>query len=185
VGLRPPRLLSLTNDNELRVSGAQWTADGKRWRRVDDPMPRVRFVPDWKVVEDPAALAGIDVRRTALLTEDIAAAPASSATATLAVDEPGRLLVHVSLRQPALLVTTEAYDRAWRARGSAGVSLKTVAVYGDYLGVVAQPGDYRLSLTFEPISMTHGIYTSLAGLILGALVGVCASWQRSPEVLRR
>jgi len=45
------------------------------------------------------------------------------------------------------------------------------------LGVVAQPGDYRLSLVFEPESVRRGIYTSLAGLIVVALLAAFPAYK--------
>jgi uncharacterized membrane protein YfhO len=143
-----------------------------------DPMPRVRFVPHWTVVDDPGNLSGIDVRQTALVTEDPRATQGIDATVALLVDEPGRLLVDVSARDSALLVTTEAYDAGWTATGPADGNLKTLPVYGDYLGVVVAPGDYRMSLTFAPRSIRTGLYTSLSGLIVVAFVVVLSSWKR-------
>jgi hypothetical protein len=179
VGLRPARRLTLVTDSELRVSGAQWVSGESGWSRVADPMPRVRFVPRWTVVNDPGALSGIDVRQTALVSEDPRATQGIDARARLVVDEPGRLLVDVSTRDSALLVTTEAYDLGWTATGrSDGVKLKILPVYGDYLGVVVEPGDYRMSLTFAPKSITTGVYTSLSGLIVVAFVVVLSSWKR-------
>ena len=174
VALPPVRTLTLSSASELRVSGAQWTANGTDWTRVDDPMPRVRVVPEWRVVANPAAIDGIDIRQTALLSEDPGARPGGDASATLAIDEPGRIVVDVSARGQALLVTTEAYDRGWRATGRSGAPLRTLPVYGDYLAVVAEPGDYRLLLAFEPASMRVGIYTSVTGSIVVLLIAALA-----------
>jgi hypothetical protein len=140
-------------------------------------MPRVRFVPEWKVVDDPGTLSGIDIRHTALVTEDLRAAPAVDATASLIVDEPGHIVVDVSTPRPALLVTTEAYDSGWRAT-AAGATLHSLPVYGDYLGVMVEPGDYRMSLGFQPDSIRIGVYTSLSGLIVIAIVAAFTSWKR-------
>ena len=175
VGLAPPRMLGLATIDELRVSGAQWLADDTDWTRIDDPMPRVRLVPDWRVVADPAELSGIDIRQIALVTEDPHASRGVVGTAKLAVDEPGRMLIDVSVRDRGLLVTTEAYDVGWRAVGGSR-ALHTLPVYGDYLGIAVEPGDYRMALTFEPASMRKGIYVSLAGLIAVAAVAATASW---------
>jgi len=169
VGLAAARLLTLEREDELRVTGTQWVTSATGWRRVADPMPRVRFVPDWRTIRRADALSRIDIRRTALVTEHFHATRGIDAKATLTVDEPGRMLVDVSASGPALLVTTEAYDRGWRATGRNG-DLQTLRVYGDNLGVVAEPGEYQLSLVFEPESFRMGLYTSLAGLIGVALL---------------
>ncbi len=177
VGLAPARSLTLQRDDELRVSGTQWVASATGWTRVTDPMPRVRFVPEWRVIRRADALSRIDIRRTALVTEHFHATPGIEAKATLTVDEPGRMLVDVSASGPALLVTTEAYDRGWRATGRNG-DLQTLRVYGDHLGIVAERGEYQLSLVFEPESFRKGVYTSLAGLIVVALLATLPAYKR-------
>jgi hypothetical protein len=180
VGLPPQRMLTLTTDSELRVSGAQWVSTAKGWTAVADPMPRVRFVPEWKVVEDPATLADIDIRRTAVVTGPLAAPETAGldASARLVADQPGQISLDVSTRTVALLVTTEAYDRGWQATSASGARLATCAVYGDYLGVVAEPGEYRITLAFKPDSIRNGIYTSLAGLLMIAGIAGFVSWKR-------
>jgi uncharacterized membrane protein YfhO len=141
-------------------------------------MPRVRFVPEWRISGDPTDLSGIDIERIALLTENPHVPSPTAASATLVVDEPGRMVVHVSSRTESLLVTTEAYDDGWRATGPSGQALHTMPVYGDYLGVVVTAGDYRLSLSFEPESMRRGILVSLAGAVLVALLAAFVSWKQ-------
>ena len=183
VGLPPPRVLTLSTDNELRVSGTQWVSDTSGWTRVADPMPRVRFVPDWRVVDDPGTLTGIDIRHTALVAYELPVTPGIDARATLVLDEPGRMLVQVSAAGPALLVTTEAYNRGWTATGSSGTTaLQTLPVYGDYLGVVIEPGTYQMSLAFKPESMRLGWYASLFGLILASIVTALGSWTGRSEI---
>ncbi len=178
VGLPPTRRLTLANDDELRASGAEWVADERGWRRVEDPMPRVRFAPDWRVVEDPADLSGIDIRRTALVTEAPRAQRDAEATATLVTDDPGRIVVQISAKSDALLVTTEAYDEGWRADGPSGTRLHTLRAYGDYLAVVAPAGDYQVSLSFDPPSMRQGILVSISGLLMVGLLAAFVSWKR-------
>ena len=181
VGLPPYRVLTLSTENELRVSGVQWVSGEAGWTRVADAMPRVRIVPEWKVVDDPGALSGIDIRRTALVTEEPTAATAGTNRmddrALLIADEPGCLTVDVSAGAAALLVTTEAYDRGWRATGASGARLRTLAVYGDYLGVVIEPGEYRMTLAFKPDSMRDGIIMSLTGLLMVIGIAVFVSWK--------
>jgi hypothetical protein len=178
VGLPPIRTLKLSTDDELRVSGAEWVSDGDEWRRIDHSMPRVRFVPEWRIGDDPTDLSGIDIERVALVTENPHVASPAAGSATLVVDEPGRMVVDVSSRTGSLLVTTEAYDDGWRATGPSGPALHTMPVYGDYLGIVVTPGDYQLSLSFEPQSMRRGILASLAGAVLVGLLAAFVSWKQ-------
>jgi hypothetical protein len=181
VGLPPHRRLPLSTENELRVSGAEWVSGPQGWRPVVDPMPRVRFVTEAKVVADPIRVAEIDVRRTALVTEDLHLTRPDGETtpsARLVDDGPGHIVLDVSTRVAALLITTEAYDHGWRASAASGTTLKTVAVYGDYLGVVAEPGEYRMTLLFKPDSMRGGAYTSGAGLMLIVVLAAFVAWTR-------
>lgn len=163
VGLSPRRALSLASSNELRVAGVEWVQNPD-WRRVADPMSRVRIVPEWLLTQQPvSALSGIDVRRVGLV--DRALPPLHpDATATAIADSAGRITADVSAPGHALLVTTEAYHPGWRATDGDRRELQTLRVYGDFLGVLLTPGEYRLALTFEPASMAAGIYTSVAGL---------------------
>jgi hypothetical protein len=170
VGLIPPRRLTLSTNDELRVSGAQWLSTGAGWTRVADPMPRVRLVYDWKVVGDAGGLSGIDIRRTALVTTTLPVPAASKGTVNLVLDAPGRIVVDVAVDGPALLVTTEAYDRGWRAAGRSGTALHTLPVYADFLGILVQPGSDRITATFEPESMRRGVVMSLSGAILIAVM---------------
>jgi hypothetical protein len=185
VGLIPSRSLALSTDAELRVSGVQWLSTAAGWTRVNDPMPRVRFVPHWKLTDNPAALSDIDVRQTALVAEDLTSAAEEinlvDATASLVVDQPGRMTVDVSTRAPALLVTTEAFDHGWRATGSSGSTLRTLPVYGDYLGILVQPGDYRLAVAFKPDSLRRGLYASLSGLVLTLVLATAVARTRSRQ----
>jgi hypothetical protein len=182
VGLIPARALTLSNESELRVSGAQWVSTANSWTRVPDPMPRVRFVADSRVVRDMSALSDIDIRHTALVAEDLNVIPPgadlSDARARVVVDDPGRILVDVSTRVAALLVTTEAYDRGWHVTGPSGAALRTLPVYGDYLGILVAPGTYSMSLVFKPDSMRRGIYVSLTGLLLISILATAVSWKR-------
>ena len=50
--------------------------------------------------------------------------------------------------------------------GRDGRELRTVAVYGDQLGVVLEPGQDQVVLQFEPSSFRSGVYVSLAGVVL-------------------
>ena len=127
-------------------------------------------------MEDSGTLTGVDIRRAALVRSEVRATPGVEATATLLRDEPGRMLIQVSAPGRALLVTTEAYGRGSTATGPAGTTaLQVLPVYGDYLGVVVEPGNYQLSLVFKHRSLRVGWYVSLSGLILTGIVTAVAS----------
>jgi hypothetical protein len=178
IAFAPVRTLSLSTVDGLRVSGANWVSDESGWIPVADPMPRARVVPEWRVARDPTALSGIDIRRTALVTKDLDAPGGQYGTATVVLDEPGRMLLDVATPRRALLVTTEAFDSGWKAYGRSEMTpLQTLAVYGDYLGLVLEPGEYRVFLSFEPASFKHGIYLSVSGLFLVVAVAGLAHFR--------
>jgi hypothetical protein len=76
----------------------------------------------------------------------------------------------------AILATTESYHQGWRTTGPEPV-LSTLRLYGDYLGVLLEAGEYRLILTFNPSSSLYGVWLSIAGLFIA--FGLAAGLGRS------
>ena len=137
-------------------------------------MPRVRMVSEAIVSHDPAgSLRDIDIARTALVSADLALpSQQGRKVARVVADVPGRLEVDVETDERALLVTTESFHRGWRAT-SPTARLETARVYGDLLGAVVGPGQYRLTLQFDAWSSRVGIVVSLAAIgFLGLLAFV-------------
>ena len=166
VGLSPAHAMPLSTSRELRVAGVEWVRTEDGWERVPDPMPRVRLVPEAVAAADPVqALATVDVRRVALVERDIPGL-ASTGKATLVEDAAGRIMMDVASPGRTLLATTEAWHAGWKAVAADGRELRTVRVYGDCLGIVLEPGQYRVSLIFAPWSFTAGVYLSIAGALL-------------------
>ena len=164
VGLAPTRVLQLTTLNELRMAGVDWVQRPDGWRRVSDPMPRLRIVSDVRVTPEPAGEVGVvDVERTAIVDHALPALD-PRATVTAVADTWGAMSVDVNSAGNALLATTEAYHPGWMAVGAGSHPLQTVRIYGDYLGVVLEPGEYRVSLTFAPASFRRGAYMSILGV---------------------
>jgi len=180
VGLYPRRLLEPTTEAALRVGGVEWVKTIEGWNRVADPAPRVRIVPQVQISDDPAAdIGSIDTRNVALVDREIPGPLASpgQASAVLVVDEPGRLELDIDAQQRALLSLTESYYPGWKA--SANSSLTILPLYGDYLGILLEPGRYRLVLTFEPRSVRYGWYLTVSGLLGAALLSLVAAQRRT------
>jgi hypothetical protein len=170
VGLAPARRMSLTTTEELRVVGVEWVRSEAGWEPVSAPMPRVRILGDAVVSWDPAgALAGIDIRRTAIV-ESAMDGLSTSGSVTLVDDRPGRTVLDVISPGRSLLVTTESWHAGWTAVRRDGHELRTLPVYGDLLGVLLEPGQGEVVLQFEPSSFRSGVYVSLAGAVVLVIV---------------
>jgi hypothetical protein len=180
VGLAPSRVLPVDEPRTLRLAGVEWVKAGPEWQRVAAPMPRVRLLFEALESANPARdLDTIDIARTALVS---AAAPVldsrGQGRAEIVVDQPGRLEVDIALSGRAILATTESYHQGWRGAGSER-ALPTLRLYGDYLGVLLEPGEYRVILTFSPASSRYGVLFSILGLFiafgLAAVLGRAAA----------
>jgi hypothetical protein len=166
VGLPPRRVLPLDNPNELRVAGVDWTQRRDGWHRVPDPMPRARIVSQALVTTEVIREIGrVDVRSVAIVDRALPPLDPGASAITVAA-APGAISIDVKAAGAALLATTDAYHAGWRATGAGGRRLQTVRVYGDYLGVLLDPGTYRMTLAFDPSSFRAGAYVSIAGVIL-------------------
>jgi uncharacterized membrane protein YfhO len=113
----------------------------------------------------------IDVSRVALTNAPLEGLQSPAAASVhVVVDDPGRIEIEVDTSARVLMTTTESYHSGWKAL-AAGRDLRTVAVYGDHLGVVLEPGRYRLALRFAPGSTRNGIALSALTLLLTAAAG--------------
>ena len=181
VGLYPKRQLSLVTSNELRVAGVEWLQTPEGWQRVRDPMPRLRVVPESVVAPSSrVTLEQIDITRVAIV--ETALPPlAQDARSDIVEDSPGHLTVDVATRGDALLVTTVAYHAGWKAVGDDGAEIRTLRVYGDFLGILAPPGQYRLDVVFQPDSFAGGVLLSIAGLATAVLLAAIAGRRRRSD----
>ena len=184
VGLAPSRTLPVQHDETLRIGGVSWAWNAGRLQQVTAPMPRARLVFDAVASDDPARdLSKIDVSSTALVPPGLPPLrERGSGAAKIVLDQPGRLEIDISTSARALLVTTESYHAGWSAAVHT-TQTSTARVYGDYLGVVLEPGEYRLSLRFSPASWRHGLWLSLAGLLV--TLSIAGGWAVSARSFRR
>lgn len=150
-GLYPDRELSFRNDGELRLAGVEWVQADSGWRRIPEPMPRLRMIPD-----------------------------AEGAAVDLVSDEPGTIVAAIHAPRPSLLASTVAYHDGWIARTDHGQQLPTTREHGDFLAVALPAGDYRLTLAFQPVSFRAGVAVTGAGAIL-TLLAVAVLWWRGSK----
>ena len=186
VGLTPQFSTPLTG-KALRVAGVEWVRTGDDWHQVENPMPRLRVVPFTRISETPATdLESTHIEDTALVDRRIDGPLADPADVRvrLVADRPGRLEIDIDAPHDALLAITESYDPGWTAKAG-DTDAVTLPLYGDYLGVLAPGGRYRLTLRFDPQSLRYGRYLSGAGLLATALLFMMVRRHRVRETRQR
>lgn len=155
-----------------RLAGVTWSWTLTGWVHVEDAMPRVRLVREWRVSRNVAAdVMTIDIARTALVDAGAGATEAPAGVAHLLQDRPGRLRIATEAPAPQLLVVAERYHHGWIARVD-GVDTPVRQVYGDYLGCVVPTGAHTADFVFAPSSARYGFWMTVAGLgltIAGAM----------------
>jgi hypothetical protein len=166
-----------------RLSSVGWTG-AKASDKVDDPLPRVRFVDTVIVSDTPLeASVGVDLATTAVVDRALSLVPGAPGIATLVDEYPGamRLRVHSPSRQ--LLVISESNHEGWRVLVD-DQPAEILPVHGHLIGVVIEPGDHEVTLRFSPTSVRVGRRVSLVGLV-GLLCWGAWEWLRdgadSPE----
>jgi hypothetical protein len=132
---------------------------------VAEALPRARLLAKGRVISNLAAdLRSLDVATESLTAEalDIGGTPG---VVRMLVDRPGRIETETSSDGRQLLVLSSRYHSAWRATVD-GSSAKPIAVYGDFLGLVVEPGIHHVTLEFAPASVRAGAQLSALGVLL-------------------
>jgi hypothetical protein len=140
VGLFPAARHPLDGEIARRLSGTRWI-----------------FTPDGSRLPFQGS-----VERVRLLDEE---GHASTGTARMTVDRPGRLVVHVDAPGRRILAFTERFHDGWSATID-DTPLPMVRVEGDFLGCVLDGGVHRVRLRFMPRSFVYGSLMSAAGAVL-------------------
>ena len=138
------------------------------WYEVQDVLPRVRCVTQTVVSQSPAEdIQKIDVANTALVSEPVSlenAVAATAGTATILEDRPGRIQVRVNVPSRQLLVLSESYHKSWRIEVDGQPGPTPVRTYGDFLGVVVEPGEHAVAFTYASASLRKGLLISLSAM---------------------
>ena len=170
-GLYPKSQLDFKEPGVERLAGLQWSGDGDRWTAEKDPLPRARLLAHSEVSSNPAVTLGsIDPARTAIVEESISLT-GEPGTARVNEDRPGFFDIQTSAAGQQLLVMTERFHKGWQVRidDKPGQAIRT---YGDFLGSVVPAGTHRVTLEFQPRSVTVGLQLSIAGLLFTALSAI-------------
>lgn len=188
VQLAPRQSLDPDSTATLRLTGAGWARDAEGWRRVPDPLPRVRLVSDVHLISSPnearERVNGIDLERTVLVDRPMELGGSREAeSAFLAVDEPGHVEIatNVTGSGARLLVLSEGYYDGWTATID-GQPTPVLRVNGDFQGCVVPAGEHRVVFHFAPRDLRLGVGLTAAGLAL-TLIGafLITRWGQPPK----
>lgn len=123
----------------------------------------------------------VDFRRQATVTGDFDTQRLGPANrpepVTITGYEPERISVTVDLSAPAMVVFSEMYYPGWRATVD-GVASDVFCVNTALRGVMVEPGQHDIVLTYVPDSLRRGMVISLGAAIVLAIVLVLAWRQR-------
>jgi hypothetical protein len=164
-GLYPRSQLELGDKMTELLEGIRWRRNQDGWEPVAEALPRARLLAKGRVISNLAAdLRSLDVATESLTAEalDIGGTPG---VVRMLVDRPGRIETETSSDGRQLLVLSSRYHSAWRATVD-GSSAKPIAVYGDFLGLVVEPGIHHVTLEFAPASVRAGAQLSALGVLL-------------------
>jgi len=152
-------------DAYIRLSSAGWTSEQAE-SRVENPLPRVRFVDRALVSDEPLrASTTIDLATTAVVDRPLGLVAGERGSASFVDEQPGamRMRAHAPTRQ--LLVVSESYHEGWRALVD-GVPAEVVPVHEYLIGVVVESGDHDVRLRFSATSTRVGGLVSLTSLMI-------------------
>ena len=198
--LFPAKLLDYRDIHTLRAAQVAWfwqpanaksVVDGLGppqnggWRRVPDPLPRVRLVSKVKISDQPCEdLKKINVDTTALVSRRIELPPSAPGTAKLLEERPGEISIEVDAPARQVLVLSESYDGDWQVSVD-GTPTPLEQVNGDFLGCAVDGGKHRVEFAFHSASLRVGQFVSLASLAVALVVGFgpsLATIRSSPTV---
>jgi hypothetical protein len=172
VGLPPKRALDYSAPNVRRAAAVGIELrDDLQFAPLPQPLPRFRFVSK-AIVRSRAALdatlATVDPEQVAAVDETAGLEDGASFVGTCEVaarvDRPGRIELDAQVESRRLLVITESWHRGWTADCN-GRPRKILRVYGDFMGVVVEPGDKRVVLRYAPPELWLGCWFASAGFV--------------------
>jgi hypothetical protein len=165
-----------------------------RYREMDDYMPRLQLVRDYKVIGGrdrifSAMSEGFDPRRQVILESRPAIAPAKTGAegkARIVDSSTDHLTVEADLPAPAILVVSEVYAGGWRAEPAAGSSQKHYEIMRANYVLRAVPlaaGHHRFRMAYRPLGFVVGKWISIASA--AAYLALLLWWCRRRAEQRR
>lgn len=144
-------------------------------------LPRAKLYTQWQVSTndqetiDKLADKSFDVHNTLLLSEPLGSQPAAGGTnnepgsVQITSYAPRRMELKANASSPAVLLVNDKYDPDWKLRVD-GKERKLLRVNYLMRGIFLPAGQHDVTLSFEP--PLKGFYVSLAGIVLGVLLGL-------------
>ncbi len=169
-GLEPRKQLDPTSKAARQRAGAQFvllpSSAGKsatpRWQPVAPTAPRVRLAARTVSIDATSDLSDLGLD-TVALDKRVELSDKPAGLARVIRDAPGYLEVayHAPARQ--ILATTESHHSGWTTTLD-GQRRPTIAVDGDFVGCIVEPGAHRVVFRFAPRSLRLGKWLSFCGL---------------------
>jgi hypothetical protein len=150
----------------LASCGSTWPGQRGIVQRLDNALPRFRFLRNGKAAEL------LSHRPIAACTdEDVRAICAATAPCVvLCGDEPRRLDLEVEAPQDGVLVVADTYYPGWFATVD-GKRVKIDAAHGVFRAIALQAGKHRVAFVYDPWSFNVGLSLSGCGILaLGGMV---------------
>jgi hypothetical protein len=147
---------------------------------LTNALPRAKLYSQWQVsTNDQETLAKLadenfDVQTTVLLSEPLSAQPPPSTNSEpgsvqITSYAPKRMELKANAKSPSVLLVNDKYDPDWKLRVN-GKEEKLLRVNYLMRGIFLAAGEHNVVLSFEP--PLKGFYVSLAGIVLGVLLGL-------------
>jgi len=167
VALYPNVKLSWMEEPFRRLAGAKSGFDTQlNLIKFTDGVPRARMLTDVMVSADPATdVQRIDLKHAALVDRSPPPLGGTAGTAQILVDRPGHLSVRTESDGRQLMSLSERFDEGWTGAID-GHQVAPIAVNGDFLGVVVEPGTHVVELLYQPKAFARGRLVSLVGVVM-------------------
>ncbi len=179
------------------------TEDAVRLFVNDEALPRVAWVPSWRMIEGIAAAAdtlvseGFDGTRECLIDRDSrgyaqlveevppprdaqmesARAIPVETTCTITEDSAERVVVQVNAPKAGVTILADSFDAGWKAAID-GAPSPILRANGIFRGVATPAGDHEIVFTYRPVSFIIGLTLSLGALALLSLSALVAFFVR-------
>jgi len=200
------RVLLAAPDSPLYAG--TWEREGPRLREIktedavrlfvnETALPRVSWVPAWRMAEGVAAAADMlgaatfDGARECTIDRDsesyeslVEAVPGprslanplpqtAEAPCSLEAVTAERMVIRVGAPSPGITVLADAFDPGWKATLD-GMPCPILRANGIFRGVATPAGIHEIVFEYRPVSFLVGMWVSLASLALLTLAGLVA-----------
>ena len=181
-GLMPQRKLDYNKHPAMQVAGVSAAIVNGQLVQIPGALERFRFVSRVLASDRPAtAIETIDVATTAIVEVPVDPVPGPAGTVRVREDTPGRMVLMTRSTTRQFLVISESHHVGWKLEID-GMREDLVRTYGDFMGVLVEPGSHEIVLRFDPDSLRTG--GTVSGVSAG-LLALVALWVTQREAASR